>query len=252
MKNSESKQSRSTTWIVLIVLLLVVITVSISIISVIANADETEKPYIDNEILNDDNVINNEDPIIEDDIIPDDALIDDEIFVNDDVDAEDVVFDDKIENNDAIIDKDEIVVEDNEDIIIDNNIFIPEIEDVVIDGESDKTVETVEPDLGFNPDVVYNVTFYVDGYGFFIIKLNPKMTASNKTIMMFLLANDEFSLKIHDGYVTIDGLSSDIIIDGFYVRDGNSIVGQIRLGFANFEKLLSGADTVSVTTAIKY
>ena len=154
------------------------------------------------------------------------------------VDTDDTV-EDVTENNDII----------NNDIIDDYDTIFEVVPPVVIpeetvETESTESTETEDEVLfDINFDVCYNITFEIDGYKKFIVKLDNYCTEAVMYFMHYITTYEgpiEFA-KTENGLV-LDLMGEDMIFTNEYITYKGVTFGFVRSGFNNIEKMITAEE----------
>lgn len=166
------------------------------------------------------------------------------------VDTDDTV-EDVTENKDIIED---IIIEDTtvEDDVVDNEIFegydqiFEAIPPVVTPEESVETESSDEEDkvlFDINFDVCYNITFEIDGYKKFIVKLDNYCTEAVMYFMHYITTYEgpiEFA-KTENGLV-LDLMGEDMVFTNENIIYKGETFGYVRSGFKNLESMINAEE----------
>lgn len=169
------------------------------------------------------------------------------------VDTDDTV-EDVTENKDIIED---IIIDDTtvEDDVVDNDIIddydtifevVPPvvIPEETVETESTESTETEDEVLfDINFDVCYNITFEIDGYKKFIVKLDNYCTEAVMYFMHYITTYEgsiEFA-KTENGLV-LDLMGEDMIFTNEYITYKGVTFGFVRSGFNNIEKMMTAEE----------
>lgn len=199
-----------------VILLLVIV---ISLVSMKANADSIPEltPVQDGDTYNITIIVPVDNPVNVDDEKVEDVTENNDITNNDIVDDYDTIF--------------EVVPP----------VVIPEETVETESAESTETEDEVLFDINF--DVCYNITFEIDGYKKFIVKLDNYCTEAVMYFMHYITTYEgsiEFA-KTENGLV-LDLMGEDMIFTNEYITYKGVTFGFVRSGFNNIEKMMTAEE----------